>query len=81
MPPMPPLSQIQMDFYKNYYSKLEAEGKGGAYRKYTHKLMEKNFKPSEYFPVTLEIGAGSGEHFEYINHNFDTYYQSDIRKI
>ena len=81
MPPMPPLNQIQMDFYKNYYSKLATEGNGGTYHRYSHKLMEKKFKTTEYFPVTLEIGAGSGEHFEYVNHNFDIYYQSDIREI
>lgn len=63
MPPMPPLNEIQMDFYKNYYSKLSTEGNGGAYHRYVHKLMEKKFKPSDHFPVTLEIGAGSGEHF------------------
>jgi phosphatidylethanolamine/phosphatidyl-N-methylethanolamine N-methyltransferase len=80
MSSVPPLSQIQMDFYDNYYSTLANEGNIGGYHRHTHKIMEKKFKPSDCFPITLEIGAGSGEHFEFVNHGFDTYYQSDIRE-
>ena len=81
MSPLPPLSQIQMDFYNNYYSILATEGNVGGYHRYTHKLMEETFKSTDCFPIPLEIGAGSGEHFEFINHQFETYYQSDIRNI
>ena len=77
---MLPLSEIQMEFYSHYYPKLVTEGKGGRYHKFTHKLMEKSFSASENFPITIEIGAGSGEHFEFVNHGFGTYYQSDIRE-
>jgi phosphatidylethanolamine/phosphatidyl-N-methylethanolamine N-methyltransferase len=80
MSPVSPLSEIQMEFYSNYYPRLVSEGKGGRYHKFTHKLMEKSFTLSNNFPVTIEIGAGAGEHFEFVNHEFEVYYHSDIRK-
>ena len=39
MSPLPPLSQIQMDFYDNYYSTLVNEGNVGGYHRFTHKKM------------------------------------------
>jgi ubiquinone/menaquinone biosynthesis C-methylase UbiE len=73
------LKQVQLDFYENYYPQLSLKGKVGSYHKFTHKFLETLILADESFPVTIEIGAGSGEHFQFVKHKFEKFYQTDIR--
>jgi SAM-dependent methyltransferase len=41
--------------------------------------LEKPFDGSSIFENVLELGAGSGEHFQFVRHRFSNYVQSDIR--
>lgn len=43
-----------------------------------HELIEKKFNPSTHFSKVLEVGAGTGYHFQFVQHSFDQYYMTDI---
>lgn len=45
-----------------------------------HKIMEKNFGKKHYFRNVLEVGAGTGYHFSFINHKYNKYYMTDFSK-
>lgn len=42
-----------------------------------HELLEKPFKETDVFADVLEIGAGTGLHLDYVNHDFDRYFVTD----
>lgn len=42
-----------------------------------HKSCENKFKTNEHFSRVLEVGAGLGEHFKYVNHTFTEYIITD----
>lgn len=44
-----------------------------------HKAMEKPYN-NKFFPKVLEIGGGTGEHLDFINHGYNEYLLTDIRK-
>ena len=41
--------------------------------------MERPFKSNNNFDVVLEVGAGNGEHFPHVRHDFKRYLMTDIR--
>ncbi len=43
-----------------------------------HKFAEKAFDNQVHFDRVLEIGAGTGEHFPFVRHNFNEYILSDM---
>lgn len=43
----------------------------------SHRLVERPFDRSSYFDKVLEIGAGTGEHVEFVRHRFGQYTVSD----
>ena len=47
--------------------------------KYPHRLMEKPFKNNSKKRI-LELGAGEGEHLQFVEQNFDEYLLTDIDK-
>ncbi|WP_446028960.1 class I SAM-dependent methyltransferase [Lelliottia amnigena] len=56
----------------NYSSSLQAKVMHAS-----HRLLERPFSQANYFPKVLEIGAGTGEHTQFLRHNFDHYVISD----
>jgi len=46
-----------------------------------HKLLEKSFSLGDHFGTVLELGAGTGEHIQYVLHGFDRYIVSDISEL
>jgi ubiquinone/menaquinone biosynthesis C-methylase UbiE len=44
----------------------------------SHCLAEKPFKESDHFAKVLEVGAGTGEHLNFVRHGFDQYILSDL---
>lgn len=44
----------------------------------SHRLTERRFTKNNHFSSVLEIGAGTGEHFDFVNHSFDKYVLSDL---
>jgi phosphatidylethanolamine/phosphatidyl-N-methylethanolamine N-methyltransferase len=61
--------------YENFYS----QGAVGLVSGIMHRMMEIGFDSSKKFSVTLELGAGHGQHFRYVRHKYSKYVMSDIR--
>ncbi len=64
------------DFYADCYQAV-FEGNAGRAVAVAHKRMEHGVVES--FPRVLEVGAGSGQHREYVKHPYDVYIETDIR--
>lgn len=65
------------DYYERDYSSIIETGCVGAAASIYHKMLEKGHKKK--FGILLELGAGNGQHFKYVKHDFDSYISSDIR--
>ena len=66
-------------FYRNYYkSIIFGEGYASWAISKTHQSMEKPYIGKN-FSTVLEIGAGSGEHLDFVRHSYDRYFLTDIR--
>ena len=64
-------------FFLNEYEEIYLEGFSGKSKDAIHKIMEKPFK-NRTFKKVLELGALSGYHKKFVEHNFDLYIESDI---
>ena len=71
----------QSVYYEKYYESINVRGGGIGSRafKQLHEAMEKPYN-KEYFGRVLEIGAGTGEHLDFVKHEYDEYLLTDIRK-
>jgi phosphatidylethanolamine/phosphatidyl-N-methylethanolamine N-methyltransferase len=66
------------EYYDEYYNSLIEGGAIGIVASIYHKKLESRHNSK--FSTVLEVGAGSGQHFKYVKHDFDTYISSDLRK-
>ena len=69
-------------YYKEFYSEMMGHNSQGFLSilwKYPHRLMEKPFKNNSKKRI-LELGAGEGEHLQFVEQNFDEYLLTDIDK-
>ena len=57
----------------NYSSPLQS-----SIMRASHKLVEKAYDDQTYFGRVLEVGAGTGEHFQFVRHRFDEYTLTDL---
>jgi len=57
----------------NYSSPLQS-----SIMRASHKLVEKAYDDKTYFGRVLEVGAGTGEHFQFVRHRFDEYTLTDL---
>ena len=71
--------ELQKRFYKEIYPKLVEGGSQGRFHSFTHQFLERPFDKSSTFENVLELGAGAGEHYQFVRHQFSNYVQSDIR--
>jgi SAM-dependent methyltransferase len=67
------------EYYRSYYSDILNTGLIGVVSGITHKIIENQFKGSDFFDQVLELGAGKGQHLQYIKHGFRKYYETDYR--
>lgn len=76
---MPKIKSINAeDWYTGkVFNKLYNTGLNKLVLNQSHKLLEKNRK-NQNFPITLELGATKGYHFQFINHSFKTLILSDL---
>ena len=68
------------EYYENYYPLILGGGSIGAAAAWTHRSLE--HIPQHWpdrFEKVIEIGAGNGEHLSYVNHNFNSYLETDVR--
>lgn len=62
----------------NYDEDIGA-GASGFVMKRIQTLMEKPFTKDRHFPLTVEVGSGSGGHLQHVRHSYDQYLMTDIR--
>ncbi len=71
--------QEYLDIWTKIYEKTNYDsGLTGYFLKKSHQWSEKKINNSIKFSKVLEVGAGSGMHINYIQHQFDEYYITDI---
>ena len=66
-------------FYDRYYQQVLRTGVVGSAQDRTHRALERRTPPGTRFPRVLEVGAGKGEHFDFVRHEFEEYVETDIR--
>lgn len=73
--------QAWIDYHKNFsknYDNLNySSGLQSWVMKAGHKAAEMNFGPEKSFSKVLEVGAGTGEHLDFVKHEFDQYFLTD----
>ena len=67
-------------FYAGHYEEVLGVGLVGAAQARTHRALERRLGENRHFSRVLEVGAGSGEHFPFVQHSFDEYIETDIRE-
>lgn len=67
------------DYYLNFYDEVVGGGATGFVSRLTHKSIERDYGSETHYDRVLEIGAGSGQHFEFVRHGFSEYLETDIR--
>jgi SAM-dependent methyltransferase len=69
-------------FYECFYeSVIFGKGIGANAVRRTHSTLEKAWGKGDRFKKVLEVGAGNGEHLDFVQHDFDQYIMLDLRKI
>lgn len=74
----PPSRSSLDDYDKNSYEKTVYSGLNGYFMKQSHRMIEKPFDSTVKFPKTLEVGCGLGNHIDFVNHEYDTYFLTDM---
>ena len=64
------------EYYEKDYNLVVETGCVGFMASVYHRMLESGH--NEKFGLCLEIGAGRGQHFKYVKHDFDKYISSDI---
>jgi phosphatidylethanolamine/phosphatidyl-N-methylethanolamine N-methyltransferase len=67
------------DYYDEHYSKVLNQGLIGRVSSISHSSLERRIDAESHFSTVLELGAGEGQHFQFVKHSYDVYLQSDIR--
>lgn len=77
---MKPIRNVSSDeYYDKHYVKILRSGIIGSVTDFGQRQMERKFQKDHYFEKVLELGAGNGQHFNFVKHNFGTYAETDIR--
>lgn len=66
------------EYYDKHYIQVQTSGLLGAAQRGTHECLERG-RLGMSFPVTLELGAGSLQHYPFVRHRRDQYIATDIR--
>lgn len=66
-------------FYSRYYQQVLRTGIVGSAQDRTHRALERRAPAGMRFDRVLEVGAGKGEHFDFVQHDFGSYVETDIR--
>ena len=64
------------EFYERYYRHATESWIVKKNHSYSHRMLERGVK--ENFDNVIELGAGNGEHFQFVRHDFKTYLLSDF---
>jgi SAM-dependent methyltransferase len=65
--------------YSDFYSSIINSGAVGFFSRSYHKQMERPFGGNLFFNRVLELASADGTHFNFVNHSFNEYFETDIR--
>ncbi len=68
-------------YYDDFYSCVHGGATTGRAAALMQKHLEAKRSQSDDYPRVLELGAGTMQHFSFVQHKFRTYIASDIREI
>jgi len=66
------------EYYDSHYEEVINSGIVGRFSSQYHRLMERDFQKQKFGEI-LEVGAGKGQHLNFVKCQFDKYFQTDIR--
>ena len=66
------------EYYRTSYCQVVGDGPVGLVSRWSHKCLERMVQQRS-FENVLELGAGNGQHLRFVQHSFDSYYETDIR--
>ena len=74
----PSPDKVSYDSYINGYDSLNSSKTLSSYfLSRSHKIMEEVIGSNKHFSKILEVGAGTGEHFQFVRHSYNRYYLTD----
>ncbi len=68
-------------YYDDFYSCVHGGATTGRAAALMQKHLETKRPASHHYPRVLELGAGTMQHFPFVQHKYKTYIASDIREI
>lgn len=68
------------EYYQNVYSKIVYDGITGRIARRIHLILEKNPAAKDSIEQILEVGAGNGQHHQFVKNNYQKYFETDIKK-
>ena len=66
-------------FYSKYYGLVLRSELVGVAQDRTHRAIEKRWNKHDVFEQVLEVGAGAGDYRKFDSHQYQIYYETDIR--
>jgi phosphatidylethanolamine/phosphatidyl-N-methylethanolamine N-methyltransferase len=66
------------EYTQKYENNIYGPGLQGYVMRKSHDLIEADFDEATHFAKVLEVGAGTGNHFQSIRHSFDEYLMTDL---
>lgn len=70
-----------MEKWEKIYEKTNYDsGLTGFFLRKSHEWSERKFDKTMKFEKVLEVGAGSSVHIDYVEHEYDVYYVTDLHK-
>ena len=72
--------ELLKNTYSENYKKFQYKGLSGWAHKIYHKKLEGKYNFETKFDNVLEIGSGSGEHYHYVKHKYNSYVMTEYDK-
>jgi phosphatidylethanolamine/phosphatidyl-N-methylethanolamine N-methyltransferase len=66
-------------YYADFYDCAQCGGASGLFR-HAHRAMEHPYRQDDKYPEVIEVGAGTGIHFGFVQHAFIRYALTDLRE-
>lgn len=74
----PDLSEYYRSFADNYAELNYDKSLAGRMLRGSHKIIERKFSGGQHFSRVAEVGAGTGQHLQFVRHQFDEYLMTDF---
>lgn len=73
------MSESEAHWMSDGYEQCYYTGSLGRMWAHVHKLLERPFSRSQSFDKVLELGAGQGQHLQFVKHSYNDYWLTDLR--